>query len=142
VVHLLRLQLRHARLDGRQPGIGTHYIEFIAYAGVAQTHRHAARFTLVLEVGQGDFFPQLRTAQLTSHSFTQGVQTLIDTLLPLVDGETDEEKHQEALRILSSITGAILIARALDNPRLSEQFLQSVIDAWSADAEKTAGIKR
>jgi TetR/AcrR family transcriptional repressor of nem operon len=65
------------------------------------------------------------------------VQTLIDTLLPLVDGETDEEKHQEALRILSSITGAILIARALDNPRLSEQFLQSVIDSWSADAEKT-----
>jgi TetR/AcrR family transcriptional repressor of nem operon len=66
------------------------------------------------------------------------VQTLIETLMPLVDGETADEKHQEALRILSSITGAILIARALDNPRLSQQFLQSVIDAWPAKTEKTA----
>jgi TetR/AcrR family transcriptional regulator, transcriptional repressor for nem operon len=79
-----------------------------------------------------------RNGGAISHSFTKGVQTLIETLLPLVDGETDDEKHQEALRILSSITGAILIARALDNPGLSEQFLQSVIDAWSTDPEETA----
>ena len=36
----------------------------------------------------------------------------------------------------SSIAGAMLIARALDNPELSEQFLQSVINAWPAAPEK------
>ncbi|CAI8839168.1 hypothetical protein EMIT0P100_200001 [Pseudomonas sp. IT-P100] len=30
----------------------------------------------------------------------------------------------------------MLIARALDNPELSEQFLQSVINAWPAAPEK------
>ncbi|KAB0491101.1 TetR/AcrR family transcriptional regulator [Pseudomonas vancouverensis] len=76
-----------------------------------------------------------RTGGTVSHSFTAGVQTLIDTLTALADGETPEEKHQQALRILSSITGAILIARAIDDPQLAEQFLQSVINAWP-DAAK------
>lgn len=50
--------------------------------------------------------------------------------MALLEGETDDAKHQESLRILSSIAGAMLIARALNKPELSEQFLQSVISAW------------
>ncbi|RON40140.1 TetR family transcriptional regulator [Pseudomonas frederiksbergensis] len=76
-----------------------------------------------------------RTGGTVSHSFTQGVERLIETLMALVEGETQDAKHQESLRILSSITGAILIARALDKPELSEQFLQSVINTWPAAPE-------
>jgi TetR/AcrR family transcriptional repressor of nem operon len=61
---------------------------------------------------------------------------LIETLLVLVEGKNDDEKYKEALRILSSITGAMLIARALDNPQLSEQFLQSVVSAWAPTSGK------
>lgn len=77
-----------------------------------------------------------RTGGAVSSSFTKGIEQLIDLLMELVEGETRDEKHQESLRILSSIAGAMLIARALDNPELSRQFLQSVIDAWPA-ASKT-----
>ncbi|MGF6126941.1 TetR/AcrR family transcriptional repressor of nem operon [Pseudomonas frederiksbergensis] len=76
-----------------------------------------------------------RTGGTVSHSFTQGVERLIETLMALVEGETQDAKHQESLRILSSITGAILIARALDKPELSKQFLQSVINTWPAASE-------
>lgn len=77
-----------------------------------------------------------RTGGAVSSSFTQGIERLIDTLMALVEGENHDEKYQESLRVLSSIAGAMLIARALDNPELSEQFLQSVISAWPAVPEK------
>lgn len=77
-----------------------------------------------------------RAGGTVSNSFTKGVERLIETLMALVEGETHEEKYQESLRILSSIAGAMLIARALDNPELSGQFLQSVISAWPAVPEK------
>ncbi|WP_024777184.1 TetR/AcrR family transcriptional regulator [Pseudomonas corrugata] len=71
-----------------------------------------------------------RTGGTVSVSFTNGVERLIETLMALVDGESHDEKYLESLRILSSIAGAMLIARALNKPELSEQFLQSVISAW------------
>ncbi|MNN95381.1 hypothetical protein D3C81_2141720 [compost metagenome] len=55
---------------------------------------------------------------------------MIEILMPLVEGENPEEKHQEALRVIASIAGAMLVARALDKPELSQQFLTSVINAW------------
>lgn len=77
-----------------------------------------------------------RTGGTVSSSFTRGVEHLIDTLMALVERENPEEKYQESLRVLSSITGAMLIARALDSPELSEKFLQSVINAWPVTPTK------
>jgi TetR/AcrR family transcriptional repressor of nem operon len=71
-----------------------------------------------------------RTGGTVSQSFTKGVERLIEILMPLVEGANQDEKHQEALRVIASIAGAMLIARALDNPQLSKAFLQSVIDTW------------
>jgi TetR/AcrR family transcriptional repressor of nem operon len=79
-----------------------------------------------------------RSGGLVSHSFTKGVERLIDTLMPLVEGESQDEKYQESLRVLSSIAGAMLIARAVDDPQLSEQLLQSVINAWPSAPENSA----
>jgi TetR/AcrR family transcriptional repressor of nem operon len=73
-----------------------------------------------------------RNGGSVSHSFTQGVERLIETLMPLVEGQNQDEKHQQALQVIASIAGAMLIARALDNPQLSKQFLQSVIDTWQS----------
>lgn len=79
-----------------------------------------------------------RTGGVVSASFTKGVERLIETLMALVDGETHDEKYQEALRVLASIAGAMLIARALDDAELSQQFLQAVINAWPSSPEKTS----
>lgn len=80
-----------------------------------------------------------RTGGVVSHSFTQGVERLIGTLMVLVEGESEEEKHSEALRVLSSIAGAMLIARAVDDPELSKQLLKSVISAWPAAVATEGG---
>lgn len=71
-----------------------------------------------------------RNGGSVSQSFTQGVERLTEILMPLVEGETEEEKLQQAQQVIASIAGAMLIARALDKPELSKQFLKSVISAW------------
>lgn len=81
-----------------------------------------------------------RAGGSVSSSFTQGVERLVETLMALVEGETHDEKYQESLHILSSITGAMLIARALDKPELSEQFLQSVINTWAVAPENEEAV--
>ncbi|KJZ39504.1 MULTISPECIES: TetR/AcrR family transcriptional regulator [Pseudomonas] len=84
-----------------------------------------------------------RTGGTVSSSFTKGVERLIETLMVLVEGENHEEKYKESLRILSAIAGAMLIARALDKPELSQQVLQSVISAWPASPPpKERAVKR
>lgn len=73
-----------------------------------------------------------RTGGTVSQSFTQGIERLIEILMPLVEGESQEEKLQQAQQVIASIAGAMLIARAVDKPELSKQFLRSVIDGWSS----------
>lgn len=72
-----------------------------------------------------------RTGGSVSQSFTKGIEQLIEILMPLVEGETQEEKLAQAQQVIASIAGAMMIARAVDKPELSKQFLTSVIDAWS-----------
>lgn len=71
-----------------------------------------------------------RTGGTVSQSFTQGIEQFIEILMPLVEGESQEEKLQQAQQVIASIAGAMLIARAVDKPELSKQFLRSVIEAW------------
>lgn len=73
-----------------------------------------------------------RTGGTVSTSFTKGIEGLIDALEHLTAGDTDAQKREEALRLLASVAGATLIARAVDKPELAKQMLQSVINQWSA----------
>ncbi len=61
---LLGLQLRHAGFHRSQAGVGADHIELVADPGVAQAFSDLARLLLVVQVGQGDLFPQLCAAQL------------------------------------------------------------------------------
>lgn len=71
-----------------------------------------------------------RTGGTVSQSFTQGIEHFIEILMPLVEGESQEEKLQQAQQVIASIAGAMLIARAVDKPELAQQFLRSVINGW------------
>ncbi|MNE95364.1 hypothetical protein D3C80_1934390 [compost metagenome] len=80
--------MRHAGFDRRQSRIGTFHIELIADAGITQVDGDLARLLLVLQVGQGDLFPQLRSTQLTvgihqfgNHAHLQLVQIGFKRLL-------------------------------------------------------------
>ncbi len=62
---LLGLQLRNGRLDGGQSCLGTHHIQLVAHARIAQLRGHVLRTLLIFQVVAGNGFTQLCAAQLT-----------------------------------------------------------------------------
>ncbi len=60
-------------------------------------------------------------------AFTRGVRAALDMLTRLVPGKSERAKRERALATYASMIGAIVLARAVDDPELSEQVLQSVL---------------
>ena len=58
---------------------------------------------------------------------TQGLRPLVDVLTQLVPGKSKRAKRERALAIFASIVGALVLARVVDDPELSEEVLQSVL---------------
>jgi TetR/AcrR family transcriptional repressor of nem operon len=59
-------------------------------------------------------------------AFTQGVRSLIDVLARLIPGASAAAKRRKALATYSSMVGALVLARAVDDPKLSEEILKAV----------------
>lgn len=71
-----------------------------------------------------------RQPEAVRHVFTEGFERLAAILEPTIDGaKDDEDRRRRALAIMAQMTGAVIIARALDDPALAEEVLQSVRDA-------------
>jgi TetR/AcrR family transcriptional repressor of nem operon len=65
--------------------------------------------------------PEVRSA------FTQGAMRVLKTVMSLVQGKsTEAQAREKALLILATLVGAQVIARALDDPELSQEVLQTV----------------
>jgi TetR/AcrR family transcriptional regulator, transcriptional repressor for nem operon len=60
-------------------------------------------------------------------AFTQGVRATIDMLTRLVTGKSKRAKREGAMTIYASMVGALVLARAVDDPKLSEEILRSVL---------------
>jgi TetR/AcrR family transcriptional regulator, transcriptional repressor for nem operon len=60
-------------------------------------------------------------------AFTRGVRSALDMLTRLVPGKSERAKRERALTTYASMIGALVLARAVDDPKLSEQVLQSVL---------------
>ena len=56
-------------------------------------------------------------------SFTEGTKPLLDILAETVPDGTTEERRVEALAAFSAMVGAIVLARAVDDPALSDEIL-------------------
>ena len=56
-------------------------------------------------------------------SFTEGTKPLLDILAETVPGGTPEERRAEALAAFSAMVGAVVLARAVDDPALSDEIL-------------------
>lgn len=55
--------------------------------------------------------------------FSDGLSVLVDTLADIVPGETEEKRRANATTTLSSMMGAVILARAVEDRALAEQFL-------------------
>lgn len=57
---------------------------------------------------------------------TVGVRSQIDVLAQLIPGKSKAVKHERALAAFASMVGAMVLARAVDDPALSAEILQAV----------------
>jgi TetR/AcrR family transcriptional repressor of nem operon len=60
-------------------------------------------------------------------AFTEGVRPVVDMLTQVAPGKSKRVKREKALAIYSSMVGALVLARAVDDAELSEEILQSVL---------------
>jgi TetR/AcrR family transcriptional regulator, transcriptional repressor for nem operon len=70
-------------------------------------------------------------------AFTRGVRTALEMLTRLSPGKSARARRKRALATYASMIGALVLARAVDDPELSEEVLKSVL-ASIADADGSA----
>jgi len=56
-------------------------------------------------------------------AFTEGLRPFIDTLTNLLPGRSKAARREKALATLSGLVGAVILARAVDDPALSDEIL-------------------
>lgn len=59
-------------------------------------------------------------------AYTEGVNGLLEELARVVPGDSESERRRTALQTLSTLAGAMLISRAVDDPALSDEVLAAV----------------
>lgn len=73
-------------------------------------------------------------------TFTAGLTDLADVLSQVVPGATPEMRRAKALSTLSAMMGAVILARAMDDPDLADEFLDATRRQLSASSgEPLAG---
>ena len=55
--------------------------------------------------------------------FTEGLRSSIDTLVRIIPGRSRAARRQKALACLSTMVGALILARAVDDTELSDEIL-------------------
>jgi TetR/AcrR family transcriptional regulator, transcriptional repressor for nem operon len=96
----------------------------IASAYLSLTHRdQTSEGCVVAALGS----EAARHSTPVQQAFTQGVHCALGMLTALIPKHLEDSKHEQALTIYASMVGAMIIARAIDDPKLSEEILQSVM---------------
>lgn len=67
-----------------------------------------------------------RRSPAVRHAVTEGLRPFIELLTRTAPGRTRAARRRRALAIYASLVGAMVLARAVDDPALSKQILQAV----------------
>ena len=62
--------------------------------------------------------------------FTEGLRSSIDTLVRIIPGRSRAARRQKALACLSTLVGALILARAVDDAELSDEILAAARALW------------
>jgi TetR/AcrR family transcriptional regulator, transcriptional repressor for nem operon len=63
-------------------------------------------------------------------AFTEGLRPLIDVLTKIVPGRSRAAQREKALSTMAGLVGAVMLARAVDDPALSEEILSAAATAF------------
>jgi TetR/AcrR family transcriptional repressor of nem operon len=58
-------------------------------------------------------------------AFTQGLRAMVERLSEIVPGRGKAAREQKALAAMAQMVGAVVLARAVDDPKLSDAILQA-----------------
>jgi TetR/AcrR family transcriptional repressor of nem operon len=73
-----------------------------------------------------------RQAASVRHAFTEGLRQLVEFLTAKLPGRSQAAKRSKALSAWSALVGAMILARAVDDPELSDEILHAVSESISA----------
>lgn len=74
------------------------------------------------------------------HVLTEGLRPQVDRLAAVMPGDSDAARRQRALASLSAMVGALVLARAVDDPALSDEILAATRAELAGPAQDRATI--
>ncbi|OWK41773.1 TetR/AcrR family transcriptional regulator [Fimbriiglobus ruber] len=75
-----------------------------------------------------------RGSEAVRHAFTNGLRGLVEILERHTPAESDAAARSEALNIMASLVGAVVLARAVDDRALSDEILAAVMRSLPAES--------
>ena len=75
----------------------------------------------------------VRQPRAVRRAFTDGFRARIDALLKLVPGRSAAARRGQALATMAGLVGALILSRAVDDPKLSDE----ILDAAATTLERT-----
>jgi TetR/AcrR family transcriptional regulator, transcriptional repressor for nem operon len=74
--------------------------------------------------------------------FTEGLRSYLDMLAQAMPGRTAAQRRRQAMSALSQMVGAVVLARAGDDPALSDEILYATLANLGAASSKRAAPTR
>jgi len=75
-----------------------------------------------------------RQAKPVRDAVTQSLRAILDALTRLAPGKSPAQKRKQAIATFAGMVGALVLARAINEPALSQEILETVSKALSASA--------
>jgi TetR/AcrR family transcriptional repressor of nem operon len=81
--------------------------------------------------GHGCLFAALgsdvsRQPRVVRRAFTDGLRKRLDTVRELLPGRSAADRRQKAIAVMAGLVGALVLARAVDDPKFSDEILEAV----------------
>ncbi|WP_076862641.1 TetR/AcrR family transcriptional regulator [Bradyrhizobium mercantei] len=76
--------------------------------------------------------PEIARSSAARKPFTQGVKHILDGMVSRFRWKRKGIARRNAIHVLSAAVGAVILARAVDDPRFSDEILASVRDALAS----------
>ena len=67
----------------------------------------------------------VRQPMAVRRAFTDGFRVRVDSLLKLLPGRSADARRKKALATMSGLVGALMLSRAVDDPKLSDEILDA-----------------
>jgi TetR/AcrR family transcriptional regulator, transcriptional repressor for nem operon len=88
--------------------------------------------------GHGCLFAALgsdvvRQPRSVRRAFTEGLRKRVDIVRDLLRGRSPAARRQKAIALMAGLVGALVLARAVDDPKLSDEILEAAaasLDHW------------